>query len=68
MVGILAIASLFSAVTLWLMVHDYRIYLQNHNRKKGRLADFIMREQYYVYLLLFFCLLIAGELWAQASR
>lgn len=50
------------------MVHDYRIYIQNHNRKKGHLADFIRREQYYVYLLMFFFLFIAGELWAQVSQ
>lgn len=56
------IAVLFLAVTLVLMYKDYHIYREDHTRERGW-ASFLRREQFYLYLLLFFFLLVGGELW-----
>lgn len=44
-----------------LMWIDYRVYLENHN-KKLRLFDFIRKEQLYLFLFLMFIFLIGGEI------
>lgn len=59
---IVVIAALFLVVTLVLMHKDYRLYREEHQRARG-VADFLRREQFYIYLLLFFFLIVGGEIW-----
>ena len=59
---VVLIAVLFLAVTLLLMQKDYRLYREDHIREGGW-ADFLRREQFYLYLLLLFFLIVGGELW-----
>lgn len=63
---VVLIAVLFIAVTLLLMRKDYRLYREDHIRERGW-ADFLLREQFYLYLLLLFFLLVGGELWRRYS-
>ena len=63
---VITITALFSLATVFLMVNDYRLYLDDHWQRKYRFADFVRREQFYLYLLLLFVLLILGELWLQS--
>lgn len=67
MVFIIMVAVVFSIVVLCLMFHDYRLYLDSHRPKKFRYRDFLKREQFYIYLLIFFILMIGVELWMQVQ-
>lgn len=60
--------ALFSAVIVTMMRHDYRFYMASHRKKRRSLADFLRCEQFYIYLLLFFFLLMAGEVWRHGTR
>ena len=44
-----------------LMWIDYRVYMEDHN-KRFRLFDFIRKEQLYLFLFLMFLFLIGGEM------
>lgn len=63
MIFIIVIVALFSIVTIVMMIHDYRLYLEDHWKEKYSFMDFIKHEQFYIYLLHFFFLLILTELW-----
>ena len=67
MVFVIVVAVVFSGAVVFLMFHDYRLYLDCHRQEKFRLRDFFKREQFYVYLLIFFILMIGVELWMQAQ-
>jgi len=41
------------------------IHLGNHWKKKFSFADFVKQEQFYIYILLFFLLLVGSELLLQ---
>lgn len=58
---VLAIMALFVAATIFVMIKDYSLYLENHWMKKFNFADFIKQEQFYIYLLLFFFLMVCIE-------
>ena len=34
------------------MIHEYRIYLENHWKARYSFCDFIKRERFYIYLFL----------------
>jgi len=34
------------------MIHEYRMYLENHWKARYSIRDFIKRERFYIYLLL----------------
>ena len=34
------------------MIHEYRMYLENHWKARYSLCDFIKRERFYIYLFL----------------
>ena len=34
------------------MIHEYRMYLENHWKARYSFRDFIKRERFYIYLLL----------------
>lgn len=53
---------LFISATIFVMIRDYRFYLEENWNKEYSFADFVKREQLYIYTLLFFILLICGEL------
>ena len=36
------------------MIHEYRIYLDDHYKARYSFRDFIKRERFYIYLLLAF--------------
>lgn len=59
-VGVMAVV--FSISIVFMMAYDYHIYLAGNRRRKFSCADFIKREQYYLYILVFFLLIIIGEL------
>lgn len=60
-IGIIVV--LYSASIIFMMIYDYRFYLANKWGKKYSFADFLKREQFYIYILLFFLLTIVGEVW-----
>lgn len=60
-IGIIVV--LFSASIIFMMIYDYRLYLANKWEKKYSFTDFLKREQFYIYILLFFLLTIVDELW-----
>ena len=60
-IGIIVV--LFSASIIFMMIYDYRLYLATKWGKKYSFADFLKREQFYIYILLFFLLTIVGEVW-----
>ena len=64
MIGVV-IVTVFVIVLILVMINDYRLYLGNHWKKKFSFADFIKREQFYIYILLFFLLLVGSELLLQ---
>ena len=64
---VVAIVALFSAATVFLMINDYRLYLEDHLNKKYCFTDFVKREQFYIYLLLFFFLQVITELWMRGK-
>lgn len=59
---------LFSVVITAMMLKDYRLYMASRRKKRGSMADFIRREQYYIYLLAVLLLLIVGEVWRHGTR
>ena len=59
------IVTVFIIVLILVMRHDYRLYLGNHWKKKFSFADFVKQEQFYIYILLFFLLLVGLELLLQ---
>lgn len=59
-IGVMAVV--FSISIIFMMAYDYHIYLAGNRRRKFSFADFIKREQYYLYILTFFLLIITGEL------
>ena len=59
------IVTVFIIVLILVMIHDYRLYLGNHWKKKFSFADFVKQEQFYIYILLFFLLLVGLELLLQ---
>ena len=58
-IGVMAVV--FSISIVFMMAYDYHIYLAGNRRRKFSFADFIKREQYYLYILVFFLLIIIGE-------
>ena len=52
-------------VFILVMIRDYRLYLGNHWKKKFSFTDFVKQEQFYIYILLFFLLLVGSELLLQ---
>lgn len=61
MIGVM-IVTVFIIVLILVMIADYRLYLGNHWKKKFSFADFVKQEQFYIYILLFFILLVGSEL------
>ena len=59
------IVTVFIIVLILVMINDYRLYLGNHWKKKYSFADFVKHEQFYIYILLFFLLLVGLELLLQ---
>ena len=59
------IVTVFIIVLILVMRHDYRLYLGNHWKEKFSFADFVKQEQFYIYILLFFLLLVGLELLLQ---
>ena len=64
MIGVV-IMTVFVIVLILVMINDYRLYLGNHLKKKYSFADFVKQEQFYIYILLFFLLLVGSELLLQ---
>ena len=64
MIGV-AIMAVFVIVLILVMINDYRLYLGNHWKKKFSFTDLIKQEQFYIYILLFFLLLVGSELLLQ---
>ena len=64
MIGVV-IMTVFVIVLILVMINDYCLYLGNHWRKKYSFSDFVKQEQFYIYILLFFFLLVASELLLQ---
>ena len=64
MIGVV-IVTVFVIVLILVMINDYRLYLGNHWKKKFSFAYFIKQEQFYIYILLFFLLLVGSELLLQ---
>ena len=64
MIGVV-IVTVFVIVLILVMINDYRLYLGNHWKKKFSFADFVKQEQFYIYILLFFLLLVGSELLLQ---
>lgn len=60
-IGIIVV--LYSASIIFMMIYDYRFYLANKCGKKYSFADFLKREQFYIYILLFLLLTIVDKLW-----
>ena len=64
MIGVV-IMTVFVIVLILVMINDYRLYIGNHWKKKYSFADFVKQEQFYIYILLFFLLLVGSELLLQ---
>ena len=62
---VVVIVTVIIIVFILVMIHDYRLYLGNHWKKKFSFADFVKQEQFYIYILLFFLLLVGSELLLQ---
>ena len=65
MIVVIGLVVLSSAFIVFMMVRDYYLYLQDHSSKKFCFIDFIEQEQFYIFLLLFFCVLATTDLWVQ---
>ena len=61
MIGVV-IMTVFVIVRILVMINDDRLYIGNHWKKKYNFADFVKQEQFYIYILLFFLLLVGSEL------
>ena len=55
---VVVIVTVIIIVFILVMIRDYRLYLGNHWKKKFSFADFVKQEQFYIYILLFFLLLV----------
>ena len=64
MIGVV-IMTVFVIVLILVMINDYRLYIGNHWKKKYNFTDFVKQEQFYIYILLFFLLLVGSELLLQ---
>lgn len=53
---------LFAVIMGYVMVQDYRAYLDNHYKARYSLLDFVKREKYYVYLFLGLSAVMLGVL------
>ena len=62
-IGVMAVV--FSISIVFMMAYDYHIYLAGNRRSKFSFADFVKQEQFYIYILLFFLLLVGSELLLQ---
>ena len=62
---VVVIVTVLIIVFILVMICDYRLYLRNHWKKKFSFADFVKQEQFYIYILLFFLLLVGSELLLQ---
>ena len=62
---VVGIVTVIIIVFILVMIRDYRLYLGNHWKKKFSFADFVKQEQFYIYILLFFLLLVGSELLLQ---
>lgn len=62
---VVVIVTVIIIVFILVMIRDYRLYLGNHWKKKFSFADFVKQEQFYIYILLFFLLLVGSELLLQ---
>ena len=62
---VVVIVAVIIIVFILVMIRDYRLYLGNHWNKKFSFADFVKQEQFYIYILLFFLLLVGLELLLQ---
>lgn len=56
---VVVIVTVIIIVFILVMIRDYRLYLGNH-WKKFSFADFVKQEQFYIYILLFFLLLVGS--------
>lgn len=62
---VVVIVTVIIIVFILVMIRDYRLYLGNHWNKKFSFVDFVKQEQFYIYILLFFLLLVGSELLLQ---
>lgn len=62
---IIGIAVAFTATTIYLMIRDYSLHLADYWNKRYKFADFVKREQFYIYVWAFFLLLFTIEVWVQ---
>ena len=62
---VVVIVTVIIIVLILVMINDYRLYIGNHWKKKYSFADFAKQEQFYIYILLFFLLLVGSELLLQ---
>ena len=60
---VVAIAVLFSAATILLMINDYRLHIEDNWEDDASFVGFLKQEQFFIYLLLFFVLVVVVELW-----
>lgn len=65
MMVICIVVILFTTFIIFMMVRDYRLYLESNSKRKFSLSDFIKREQFYLYLILFFYFLFAADMCVQ---
>ena len=49
-IGVFVLIS--SIIFGYAMIHEYRMYLENHWKARYSFRDFIKRERFYIYLLL----------------
>ena len=50
---IIGVAVLITGIiSVYAMIHEYRMYLENHWKARYSFRDFIKRERFYIYLLL----------------
>ena len=50
---IIGVAALMLGIIFgYAMIHEYRMYLEDHWKARYRFRDFIKRERFYIYLLL----------------
>lgn len=62
MIILAVIVAIFLAGSIFAMISDYRLYLDNHWNKQYSLSDFIKQEWFYIFILLFFLIMVGGEL------
>ena len=48
---------IFGIILGYAMIHEYRMYLENHWKARYSFRDFIKRERFYIFLLLAFILI-----------